>query len=206
MKSINEYNEYGVYNVSDIINSFPDIFNITLPNLTAEFLLTNKKIISKKEITNYCINNFNNLNESKNRNNIDNDIIESRLKDYEKFKKIIDIYKQKGLTILDILIYLNQNKLNKQYEKLLNELDIDHYKSIICGRDLIRILNALNNIIKNYNKTINIINNLNTYNNIHYDSFARLSNKLYPNKSLINNEDNYDNTSLALTKKKIKYI
>ena len=206
MKSINEYNEYGVYNVSDIINSFPDIFNITLPNLTAEFLLTNKKIISKKEITNYCINNFNNLNESKNRNNIDNDIIESRLKDYEIFKKIIDIYKQKGLTILDILIYLNQNKLNKQYEKLLNELDIDHYKSIICGRDLIRILNALNNIIKNYNKTINIINNLNTYNNIHYDSFARLSNKLYPNKSLINNEDNYDNTSLALTKKKIKYI
>ena len=206
MKSINEYNEYGVYNVSDIINSFPDIFNITLPNLTAEILLTNKKIISKKEITNYCINNFNNLNESKNRNNIDNDIIESRLKDYEKFKKIIDIYKQKGLTILDILIYLNQNKLNKQYEKLLNELDIDHYKSIICGRDLIRILNALNNIIKNYNKTINIINNLNTYNNIHYDSFARLSNKLYPNKSLINNEDNYDNTSLALTKKKIKYI
>ncbi len=202
MKSINEYNEYGVYNVSDIINSFPDIFNITLPNLTAEFLLTNKKIISKKEITNYCINNFNNLNESKNRNNIDNDIIESRLKDYEIFKKIIDIYKQKGLTILDILIYLNQNKLNKQYEKLLNELDIDHYKSIICGRDLIRILNALNNIIKNYNKTINIINNLNTYNNIHYDSFARLSNKLYPNKSLINNEDNYDNTSLALTKKK----
>ena len=206
MKNINEYNEYGVYNVSDIINSFPDIFNITLPNLTAEFLLTNKKIISKKEITNYCINNFNNLNESKNRNNIDNDIIESRLKDYEIFKKIIDIYKQKGLAILDILIYLNQNKLNKQYEKLLNELDIDHYKSIICGRDLIRILNALNNIIKNYNKTINIINNLNTYNNIHYDSFARLSNKLYPNNSLINNEDNYDNTSLALTKKKIKYI
>ena len=206
MKSINEYNEYGVYNVSDIINNFPDIFNITLPNLTAEFLLTNKKIISKKEITNYCINNFNNLNESKNRNNIDNDIIESRLKDYEIFKKIIDIYKQKGLAILDILIYLNQNKLNKQYEKLLNELDIDHYKSIICGRDLIRILNALNNIIKNYNKTINIINNLNTYNNIHYDSFARLSNKLYPNNSLINNEDNYDNTSLALTKKKIKYI
>lgn len=202
MKNINEYNEYGVYNVSDIINNFPDIFNITLPNLTAEFLLTNKKIISKKEITNYCINNFNNLNESKNRNNIDNDIIESRLKDYEIFKKIIDIYKQKGLAILDILIYLNQNKLNKQYEKLLNELDIDHYKSIICGRDLIRILNALNNIIKNYNKTINIINNLNTYNNIHYDSFARLSNKLYPNKSLINNEDNYDNTSLALTKKK----
>ena len=46
MKSINEYNEYGVYNVSDIINSFPDIFNITLPNLTAEFLLTNKKIIT----------------------------------------------------------------------------------------------------------------------------------------------------------------
>ena len=206
MKNINEYNEYGVYNVSDIINSFPDIFNITLPNLTAEFLLTNKKIISKKEITNYCINNFNNLNESKNRNNIDNDIIESRLKDYEIFKKIIDIYKQKGLAILDILIYLNQNKLNKQYEKLLNELDIDHYKSIICGRDLIRILNALNNIIKNYNKTINIINNLNTYNNIHYDSFARLSNKLYPNNSLINNEDNYDNTSLALTKKKIKYV
>ena len=103
MKSINEYNEYGVYNVSDIITSFPDIFNITLPNLTAEFLLTNKKIISKKEITNYCINNFNNLNESKSRNNIDNDIIESRLKDYEIFKKIIDIYKQKGLVILDIL-------------------------------------------------------------------------------------------------------
>ncbi len=202
MRSINKYNEYGVYNVSDIINDFPNMFNITLPNLIAEFLLTNNKIISKKEISNYCINNFNNLTESKNRNNIDNDIIESRLKDYEIFKKIIDIYKQKGLTILDILVYLNQNKLNKQYEKLLDELDIAHYKSIICGRDLIRILNALNNIIKNYNKTINIINNLNTYNNIHYDSFARLSNKLYPNKSLINNEDNYDNTSLTLTKKK----
>ena len=200
MRNIYGYNEYGVYNIEDVINNFTNIFDMTLPNMTSEFLLTDKKIISKEEIVNYCKNNFNNLNESKCKNSINNSIIDSRLQDYNIFKKTIEIYKEKGLSILNIFVYLNQDKKVKKYEELLSYLDINHYNSIVCGRDIIRLLLALNNIIKNYKEEINKINNLNTYNKINYDSFAILSGRLYPNESLINKENSCDNTSLRLTK------
>ena len=205
MKYKDKYYEYGVYNIEDIINDFINIFGKSFITLINNFLSTDKNIISKEEIKNYCTQNFQNLNESKYIDNINDIIINSRFQDYDVLRKIINIYKEKGETLLYILMYLKKtNKRNEQYEELLTQLDINHYKSIICGRDVIRILEALNNIFNSYNKNIRTINDLNTYNRINYDNLAISSGEIYPNRSLINKEGMYDKTSLKLVKKMTK--
>lgn len=193
MKEINireYYEEYGLYNTNDIINNFDKIYGISLPNLTSNLLLTNKRIIPKSKIINYYKK---------------DDNIELKIRDYNIISKKINIYKQKGLKLLDILIYLKSNKKDKEYEELLTKLDIKHYNSIICGRDASRILETLNNIINEYNNNMQRINDIKTYNHINYDNLAITSNKLYPNYSLENNENNHDKTSLSLTRRLYKY-
>ena len=198
-----QYEEYGIYNVKDIISNFPNIYGKKIQDLTSNFLLTKENIISKEEIVNYCINNFNNLKESSIIDKINKEIISTRIRDYSVLYKRINIYKKKGLILINLLLYLENNLPDKKYENLLKELDINHYKSIICGRDTVRILEALNNTIKQYEKYLNKINNLSTYNRINYDNLYMSSTKLYPNPSIISNRDDIDKTSISLTRKKI---
>lgn len=199
------YEEYGLYNTKDIINNFENIYGMELPELTSNLLLTEKRILSKEQIIYYCTNNFNNLNESFYKEEIDDEIIKTRLRDYRILNKNISIYKQKSLTIIDLLTYLTKNRTDTKYEELLKKLDINHYKSIICGRDAVRILEALNNNITLYKEYLTKINNPKTYNIINYDYLYLLSNKNKPNPSIISKQDIIDKTSIALTKKISRY-
>ena len=204
MNNIRDYfEEYGVYNVIDIINNFKEYFGIDFTTLLKEFYNKNEEVISQKEVINYCKNNYSNLNESRIHKNINKNIIAKRIYDYNIYYKKINIYKNKGQQLLNILLYLqnNNNIKNEEYEKIIKELDINHYNNIIVGRDLIRILEALSNIINNYKENIKKINNYETYNIQNYDTFYSISRHAYPNESLINDEEEYDKTSIRRTRK-----
>ena len=152
MNNIREmFDEYGVYNIRDVISNFEEITNISFISLIAELCNNNNNIITKEEIINYCNNNFSNLYESKNNKKINEEIIKRRLFDYDILSKIINIYKEKGKELINIIFYLNNcnEKTDKDFEEKLEKLDIKHYQNIISGRDLIRILEALINLKNN---------------------------------------------------------
>ncbi len=202
MNNIREmFDEYGVYNIRDVISNFEEITNISFLSLIAKLCNNNNNIITKEEIINYCNNNFSNLYESKNNKIINEEIINRRLIDYDTLSNIINVYKKKGIKLINIILYLNNcDKIKiEYYEKKLKELDIKHYQNIISGRDLIRILEALINLINNYDNYYKKINNYETYNRQNYDF---LSKDELPNESLIQDERNHDKTSLSRIKKK----
>lgn len=205
MNNIREkFDEYGVYNIRDVISNFEEITNISFLSLIAELCNNNNNIITKEEIINYCNNNFSNLYESKNNKKINEEIIKRRLFDYDILSKIINIYKEKGKELINIILYLNNcnEKTDKDFEEKLEKLDIKHYQNIISGRDLIRILEALINLINNYDNYYNKINNYETYNRQNYDRMIYYSEDAFPNESLIQDERNHDKTSLSRIKKK----
>ena len=202
MSNIREmFDEYGVYNIRDVISNFEEITNISFISLIAKLDNNNNNIITKEEIINYCNNNFSNLYESKYNKIINEEIINRRLIDYDTLSNIIKVYKKKGIKLINIILYLNNcDKIKiEYYEKKLKEVDIKHYQNIISGRDLIRILEALINLINNYDNYYNKINNYETYNRQNYDF---LSKDELPNESLIQDERNHDKTSLSRIKKK----
>ena len=198
---ISKFNDYGLYNTEDLINNFDSLVGISFIDLLEEFNNTNDKLITEKDVINYCQNNFHNLQENNYTNEINNIIIERRTKDYEELKRIIKIYQKKGISILNIFLYIKSKNENKDIENKLEELDISHYGRIMCGRDIKRLLITLTNIINKYNLNIEKINNLNTYNFNMYDDFYYKSENKLPIDSLICDEDNYDKTSLIRVKK-----
>ena len=205
MSNIREmFDEYGVYNIRDVISNFEEITNISFISLIAKLDNNNNNIITKEEIINYCNNNFSNLYESKYNKIINEEIIKRRLFDYDILSKIINIYKEKGKELINIILYLNNcnEKTDKDFEEKLVKLDINHNNNTIVGRDLIRILEALINLKKNYDNYYNKINNYETYNRQNYDRMIYYSEDAFPNESLIQDERNHDKTSLSRIKKK----
>ncbi len=199
-----KYEEYGLYDIGKVIEDFEKDFGMSYPEITAE-LYNIKSIITKEDVINYCITNFSNLYESKYYKSIDNSIIDSRLTDYEVYYKKAEIYRDKAMKLLDIIMYLYYNDVNanEEKEKYLKELDINHYKNIIVGRDIIRILEALKHNLEKYKSNRNKINNLETYNRINHDKIYFMSRHAYPNESLIDKEG-CDKTCLTRTKKIIE--
>ena len=111
-----KYEEYGLYDIGKVIEDFEKDFGMSYPEITAE-LYNIKSIITKEDVINYCITNFSNLYESKYYKSIDNSIIDSRLTDYEVYYKKAEIYRDKAMKLLDIIMYLYYNDVNANEEK-----------------------------------------------------------------------------------------
>ena len=193
----NYYDEYGVYDVNDVLNKFNLFFDMSFSSLLLFFLEFDRYIISRDDVLFYCEDEL----------GLDICDVNKRVNDYNVFYKKIYIYREKGLKILDLFIYLCGNKNVKYKEKILDDLCISHCESIICGRDVIRLLTALINIKKCYEENIDIINDLHTFDNINFDNFALSSKSIYPDNSIYPSLENSDKTSLSLVKKRFyKYL
>ena len=198
-----EINEYGLYNIDEITKEFDQIIGIPYNELINYFNELSNKIIKKEYVIEYCNNNYNNLRESKYKKEIDDNIINKRISDYDILYKVLNIYKNKGEKIVRIFQLLKQNNTSKEFEDYLKELDINHYNIIVVGRDLIRLVETLKNIISKYNYYFEIINNFNTYNIENYDALYIKYANAFPYENILNSDENeFDRSSLTRTKKK----
>ncbi|MBQ6495378.1 MAG: hypothetical protein IJI49_05190 [Bacilli bacterium] len=198
-----EINEYGLYNIDEITKEFDQIIGIPYNELINYFNELSNKIIKKEDVIEYCNNNYNNLRESKYKKEIDDNIINKRISDYDILYKVLNIYKNKGEKIVRIFQLLKQNNTSKEFEDYLKELDINHYNIIVVGRDLIRLVETLKNIISKYNYYFEIINNFNTYNIENYDALYIKYANAFPYENILNSDENeFDRSSLTRTKKK----
>ena len=198
-----EINEYGLYNIDEITKEFEQIIGMPYNELINYFNKLSKKIIKKEDVIEYCNNNYNNLRESKYKKEIDDNIINKRISDYDILYKVLNIYKNKGEKIVRIFQLLKQNNTSKEFEDYLKELDINHYNIIVVGRDLIRLVETLKNIISKYNYYFEIINNFNTYNIENYDALYIKYANAFPYENILNSDENeFDRSSLTRTKKK----
>lgn len=201
------FDEYGIYNVNDIICSFDKYLGYDFSDLFSKFETIEEKIVTRDEVISYCMCNYDKLDESRFSDNVNMRVVKKRVDDYRHFCKILDIYKYKGLKYLSLISYLkslDNGKIDEKNEKLLIELDISHYKSIVCGRDLIKLLNALGNTIIKCDETISIVNDMNTYHSHNFDSLALGSDEVYPRHSLVNDDRYLDRTSISVNNKKRK--
>lgn len=198
-----EINEYGLYNIDEITKEFEQIIGMPYNELINYFNKLSNKIIKKEDVIEYCNNNYNNLRESKYKKEIDDNIINKRISDYDILYKVLNIYKNKGEKIVRIFQLLKQNNTSKEFEDYLKELDINHYNIIVVGRDLIRLVETLKNIISKYNYYFEIINNFNTYNIENYDALYIKYANAFPYENILNSDENeFDRSSLTRTKKK----
>lgn len=198
-----EINEYGLYNIDEITKEFEQIIGMPYNELINYFNKLSNKIIKKEDVIEYCNNNYNNLRESKYKKEIDDNIINKRISDYDILYKVLNIYKNKGEKIVRIFQLLKQNNTSKEFEDYLKELDINHYNIIVVGRDLIRLVETIKNIISKYNYYFEIINNFNTYNIENYDALYIKYANAFPYENILNSDENeFDRSSLTRTKKK----
>lgn len=201
------FDEYGVYNVGDVICYFDKYLGYSYSDLFDKFRTINDSIVTKDLVISYCLNNYDKLYESKFESNINMGIIKKRISDYEVFCKILDIYKYKGINYLSLLNYLmmvDNGEEDEKFEKLLVDLEISHYKSVICGRDVVKILIALRNVIFKCDETVATINDMDTYNFYNFNSFSLNSSELYPRSSLVGDDMCMDKTSIIVDVRKRK--
>lgn len=181
--------ERKIYNLTDIILNFSEYFNCEFDQLKAFF--THYEVISWDEVKKYILNCSDRLYERRFSCEIClEDVLEERFIDYEYFNKVLEILSKKSLMYLNLLEYLasRMNDLEREYEyeKVLNNLEVFHYASILKGSDLILFLKELATLIHQFQNALMKVNCLETYHSQTIDSFARQvgGDSIYPSSSL----------------------
>lgn len=193
---VNKYNEDKLYNIVDVKEKFKDYFGVTLEEL--EFYFSTYNIVDKNEVINYL------KMESKGYLQIE-EIIENRMLEYEYYDKVLKILSRKALNYLMIIKYLcNCKERNEYQEKILEEVQIYHYSSIVTGSDINRLLIVLFHLLKKFNSTLETANNKQDYltQRISSGSLRYEKDELYPSEKLIMKDEYYlDKTSLKMKRK-----
>lgn len=189
-------NDQGLYNVSDILKNLEEYLGIDFEE--AILLFKDLQIASLTEITTMIKTSNIQFQE---------DILR---KNYQYLKKYLTILQKKGLAYLSLLEYLQRidhcdTEQEEPYEKQLEECQIFHFRSILVGYDLKRLLIGLGHTFHQTQKYLQEITTPETYRYLLVDSFALSygESKIYPEESLINSENNrLDKTSIYPTKRK----
>lgn len=202
--NIMDLGEHKIYNVTTFILNFETYFGLSLKE--ANDLIVNSTLISSKNLITYIENNLDKMYENQyhNSNISKEEIIASRLADYEYYKEVLTILKDKGIIIMNILRYLCSlstcNDTIIEYENIFDECNMYHFKNATSGRELNRLLRALSNIVTQIQNLLLKANDLEKYHKIRIDDLARIfgSNTIYPSKKIIlDKDDYYDKTSLT---------
>lgn len=200
------FDDFGLFDMKQIKENLEDYVGYSFKDICLKFCNMNNEIVDVKLIRDYCMENYDKLLESNFIPDINEKIIRKREIDYNYFINCLVILRGKGLKNLYLIYYLSNGESyeNLEYENYIKKLDISHVGSIVCGRDLKRIIEALLHTIQEYMKLFDKINDFNTYNSQNIDDFAlSCGDVVYPSKSLINKMNGNDKTSIALTKKQI---
>lgn len=203
MENIENYDDLKLYDISDFINKFKVFYKLDLHEI--EDLFNNYNILKWDEVEKYLIDNgFNNRE------------IADKYSSYVFYEKSLDNLKIKGLELINIFKYLINSKksleCNDKYEDLLDSVGIYHYSSILKGVDINRLSIVIYHLVNSFNFYLEKVNSFNSYLGYGIDKFALIygGDRIFPNKDLIANIDDYevnlfDKTSLY-TKKKVKTI
>lgn len=193
---VSRYNEDKLYNIVEVKEKFKDYFGVTLEELEVYF--GNYNLVDKNEILNYLKRECNGYLQME-------EIIENRMLEYDYYDKVLKILSNKGLSYLMLINYLcNCKERNDYQEKILEEVQIYHYSSIVTGSDINRLLIVMFHLLKRFNSTLETANNKQDY------LSQRLSSgmlkyeveELCPSEKLMIIDDYYlDKTSL---KKKVR--
>ena len=185
----------GIYSTKDVIENFSLYYGKSFPEL---YLFFKKSCpVSEERI-------LNQLKQGKYPCNLE--IIDIR---YSYLKKRIDILKKKGIEYLLLLSYLtNLDKkhlpLKLKYENELNSCQFFHYGSILVGKDLKSILNALNETINQLERDLARIETETYYFSvISHKKINQEKNQIYPEEEIVAERRlPLDRTSLILKKSK----
>ena len=133
------------------------------------------------------------------------EIIENRMLEYDYYDKVLKILSYKGLSYLMLINYLcNCKERNDYQEKILEEVQIYHYSSIVTGSDINRLLIVIFHLLKKFNSTLETANNKQDYLSQRLSSgmLKYEIDELYPSEKLIMKDDYYlDKTSLKVKMK-----
>lgn len=207
MKSCNvimDLIEGKLYNVNEFLDNFDVYFGMSFLDVS-DFLMK-YQVISISEIVKYIDDNFDLMEEVKYNGLVmaREGVINSRMKDYQYYKEVLDILSNKGRWYLSSLRYLcslsNIDIKLEEYEIFFEQADINHYGSVTTGRELNRLLGVLSNVVMLMQDILVKANTLENYNRIRIDSFARTFgyDMIYPTKKLVLDTNDYldDKTSL----------
>lgn len=195
------FEEYGIYDMQEILENLKSYTGYSAEELIIKFSNFYKDIIDIVQVEEYCYKNFNRLDESKYHSKLNKYMLEKRITDYNHFYKMLYIYKNKGLRLLYLMKYLSCPNNNKVYEEFLRKIEISHLNNIVCGRDVNRIILALQTNINRYDKFMYKINTLDTYNCQNIDGFSiKLGDIEYPNIDLVDTWNKGEKSSIRLTK------
>jgi hypothetical protein len=196
------FDEYGIYDVKGIVDNLESYFGFSYDDLINKFSTFYDDVIEIEKIKKYCYDNLSELNESRFNLEIGEGVIQKRVVDYNHFYKLLYIYKNKAMRLLYLLKYLSSDNHNKVYEEFLEKLDISHIGSVVCGRDLDRIMMALKNCVMKYDEYLYKINNFKTYNKQNVDGFSiEFGDIEYSDIYLLDRNNTGDKTNIKLTKK-----
>lgn len=193
---VGKYNEDKLYNIIDVKEKFKDYFGMTLEELESYF--GNYNLINKNEILNYLKKYYNGSFKL-------DKIIDNRMLEYDYYDKVLKILSGKGLNYLMIIKYLcNCKERNAYHEKMLEDVQIYHYSSIVTGSDINRLLIVIFYLLKKFNSTLETANNKQDYLSQKLSSgmLKYEVDELYPSDKLIMKDDYYlDKTSLKVKTK-----
>lgn len=169
-------NDEKMYHVGDVLNNFANYYGVTVEEIPNLFAID--KVITKEQIINYLLKNQNLLWENRYgiKANINN-IIKERMLDYDMFYQKLAILSHKGLNYLSLLQYVanipDVFHEDEFYERIFEQLHISHYGKGMIGNQLRQLLVPLMHIVKEIQKNLKVVNDLETYNHQSFDSFAR---------------------------------
>lgn len=192
---LNKYQDEKLYNIKDVIVKFKEYYGLTLEEL--ENYLSNYKVMDKEEILSYIKLEYQECCSLK-------EIFDKRMIEYNYYDKVLKILSTKGLNYLMIIKYLSDCKdKNISKEKILEDIEIYHYSSVVTGRDINRLLIVLFHLLTKFNKTLDTINEKKGFLNqrLCIDSLMFEQEELYPSEKLIMIDEYYlDKTSLKTRK------
>lgn len=191
-----DFFDEGLYDIGDIILQFEQYFGMNFYYLNEFF--HHFSVIGKEQL-------IHNLEKTK--SNYQIRIVEVN---YGYLVKKIQILREKGQTYLLLLEYLkkmsNKNfRTNSFYEEKLNDCGIFHFRSVLMGNDIKKILSAFGNTFNQLIDCLVAVESPKTYDFPRFDSFSALygKNRSYPNLDIVlENAELFDETSIVSKKLK----
>ena len=188
---ISKYSEDKLYNIIEVKEKFKDYFGMSIEEMVAFF--SNYNVIQKEEILNYLKMEYKNyfcLEE----------VVNNRMLEYDYHNKVLKILSFKGISYLMLINYLcDCREKDQSKEKVLEDVQIYHYSSIVTGSDINRLLVVMFHLLKKFNSTLETVNNKQDYLSQRLSSgmLKYEMDELYPSENLMIVDDYFlDKTSL----------
>lgn len=194
--------EENLYDMGMVLKDLPNFLGKSFSEI--EGLFQEYSIVSFDEVSSYIALESRQMKETRYGASV-NEIIQNRKRDYEYFCRGIEILSKKGICYMELFSYLRdlgQSRMNLKegYEKLLYEMGIFHFGSVIKGRDINSMLIVFSRVLDQFSEKLKLVNDFTTYHVQTIDDFAWNYGKercLFPSTDLVVSDDDMldDNTS-----------